>query len=198
MFEIKFNNKRNIKKDIKVNKSEKNINKKHTLIMTLILIYTIVGFFVAKKVNTFLILESVPLVCLLGIAYNGIDSLITYIKSERGFKNTCNLVDDLEKLNIKTTANNLLNSVIIEQSKTTIKETQDEEEITEEIKRINDTYYLFLDNDYDIQGLLERDTIISTNDEKTKEKKYFVLEKEEINTLEDRVSKVKKLVKVKK
>ena len=48
MFEIKFNNKRNIKKDIKVNKSEKNINKKHKLIMTLNLIYTIVGFFVAK------------------------------------------------------------------------------------------------------------------------------------------------------
>ena len=193
---IEFNNNNNIKKDIKANKSNKNIEKKHTLVMASILLYTILGFIAGLKINLFWILESVPFVSLIGLAYNCIDSLIINIKSECGFKNTCNLVDNLKRNNIKTTADNLIDSVIIEQSRKTIKETQDEDKINEELEKINDTYFLFLDNNSDIQGILERNIVVLNNDKKTEDKKYFILEQNEINVLEDRVSKVKKLVKV--
>lgn len=199
MFEVRFNKEKNIKKDITANKKKKNINNKHTIIMSAILLYTIVGFLVGKYYNEFWILNSFPIVCFAGLTYNWIDTIVIYIKSEKGFKNTCNLVDELEKENIYTTASNLLNSVIIEKSKKTIKELQDDDnEKTYELEKTNDTYYLFLDNNSSIQGILERNINISNTDEESEDKQYFILEQEDICKLEDRVSKVKKLVKVKK
>lgn len=198
MFEIKLDDNNNIKKDIHSIKSNKNSERKNGIVMGILFVYTLISFIIANRFGIFWPLENVYIVCFAGLIYNSIDSLISYVKGERSYKKIRKLAEHLDKTNIKTTADEISNSVIIEKSKKLDKEIQDDKVTKKEREVTKDTYILFLDNDSNIQGLLEKDTTTYTQKDKIKNRQYYILEQEDIEQLEDRVTKVKKLVKTKK
>ncbi len=162
MFEIKLDDNNNIKKDIHSIKSNKNSERKNGIVMGILFVYTLISFIIANRFGIFWPLENVYIVCFAGLIYNSIDSLISYVKGERSYKKIRKLAEHLDKTNIKTTADEISNSVIIEKSKKLDKEIQDDKVTKKEREVTKDTYILFLDNDSNIQGLLEKDTTTYT------------------------------------
>lgn len=108
------------------------------------------------------------------------------------------IANSCEKNNIKTNSNNLSESIIIKQTNKELKETTDEGKITSKELVINDNYYLFLDNNEELCGILERNTVTKNNEESFDNTSYYLLENNDINKLENRVVKVKKLTKKQK
>lgn len=200
MFEINLERKKSIKKDIENKNYENRKMKNHNIIMTGILIYCIAAFLIAHKTGNFNLLFATPIVSGGSVIYLYLDTITSFAREAKAHNNIIKLSKELQKNNVKTSAYALSNSVIINQTSKVIKEKTDEDINYTDTEKINDTYYLFLDNDSKIQGLLERKTHTKSSNKEipnVNETKYYILEQNEIETLENRVSPVKKLVKVK-
>ena len=102
----------------------------------------------------------------------------------------------LSNHNIKTKAKELSESVLFERVSMLTETTIDEDLTTTKDDTQEDKCFVFLDQDSEVQGLLERTITIEQDKEKTIETKYYVLEEPELKEVRPRVEMTKKLVKV--
>lgn len=138
-----------------------------------------------------------------GIGYLTLETLFVTIKNKKitnnknkSLVNLENLTEQLSELNIKTNPNEIINSVIIEDlyKKTEEKRNDTEESVT--IKENFETVYLFLDENSNNCGLLEVENTTTFNDEEPVTlTDYYILEDEDLKEYNDKVVKVRKLIK---
>ena len=122
------------------------------------------------------------------VALESIIKLTNNTKRNKAKKNLDIIANSCRKNSLLTNSNNLSESIIIKQSNKESKVVTDEDSI------VSDNYYLFLDNNEQLSGILERKSSNSNNDETFDETSYYILENEDIKPLENRVLQVKKLV----
>lgn len=201
MYEVNFNEKTNIEEDIKaINKETRNSSYYIKVLLSLLVIVISVPLFL-KLFPTATILTKGLLVIAnaivatgLFMTIDGISQLITNIKKNKAKNNLKEITKVLSQNRINTNTKELSNSVILNNSKKTTIEISEDEEYTVNSEEIKDKYYLFLDKDSNIQGILERTT---KDEENNEDNKYYILEEQDIKPLEPKVTKVKKLVRTK-
>lgn len=120
--------------------------------------------------------------------------LVNTSKKNKAKNNLDLIVEGCKKYDIETNTNNLSESIIIKQSNKEMKEVVDEGKVNSKESIVNDSYYLFLDNNEEMCGILERQTINRDNDETFDNTNYYILEDEDIKPLEKRITSVKKLI----
>lgn len=120
--------------------------------------------------------------------------LVNTSKKNKAKNNLDLIVEGCKKYDIETNTNNLSESIIIKQSNKEMKEVVDEGKVNSKESIVNDSYYLFLDNNEEVCGILERQTINRDNDETFDNTNYYILEDEDIKPLEKRITPVKKLI----
>ena len=128
------------------------------------------------------------------LALESIIKLVNNTKRNKAKKNLDTIVNSCRKNNLLTSSNNLSESIIIKQSNKESKIVTDEDITTSKESIVNDNYYLFLDSNEQLSGILERKSSNSNNDETFDETSYYILENKDIKPLENRVLQVKKLV----
>ena len=128
------------------------------------------------------------------LALESIIKLVNNTKRNKAKKNLDTIVNSCRKNNLLTSSNNLSESIIIKQSNKESKIVTDEDITTSKESIVNDNYYLFLDSNEQLSGILERKSSNSNNDETFDETSYYILENVDIKPLETRVLQVNKLV----
>ena len=128
------------------------------------------------------------------LALESIIKLTNNTKRNKAKKNLDVIANSCRKNSLLTNSNNLSESIIIKQSNKESKVVTDEDITTSKESIVSDNYYLFLDNNEQLSGILERKSSNSNNDETFDETSYYILENEDIKPLENRVLQVKKLV----
>ena len=202
MFEFKFDNQENYKgmeQDIKSYNKKDNI----PFIGKVGIVSAFGGTFatLATTLNTSGIDPSISIAtgAIMGsvisaLALESIIKLVNNTKRNKAKKNLDTIVNSCRKDNLLTNSNNLSESIIIKQSNKESKIVTDEDITTSKESIVNDNYYLFLDSNEQLSGILERKSSNSNNDETFDETSYYILENEDIKPLENRVLQVKKLV----
>lgn len=202
MFEFKFDNQENYKgmeQDIKSYNKKDNIH----FIGKVGIVSAFGGTFatLATTLNTSGIDPSISIAtgAIMGsvisaLALESIIKLVNNTKRNKAKKNLDTIVNSCRKNNLLTNSNNLSESIIIKQSNKESKIVTDEDITTSKESIVNDNYYLFLDSNEQLSGILERKSSNSNNDETFDETSYYILENEDIKPLENRVLQVKKLV----
>lgn len=202
MFEFKFDNQENYKG---LEKDIQNYNRKDSIpYISKIGVSSVFGAALgtlATTLNTSSIDPAISIATgvvvgtiLSGTLFEAITKLVEKSKKNKA-KNSLEIIaDSCEKNNVKTNSDNLAKSIIIKQSSKEVKEVTDEGEVNSKESIVNDNYYLFLNNNEELCGILERETINKNNDETFNDINYYILENNDIKQLEDRVVQVKKLV----
>ena len=202
MFEFKFDNQENYKgmeQDIKSYNKKDNI----PFIGKVGIVSAFGGTFaiLATTLNTSGIDPSISIAtgAIMGsvisaLALESIIKLVNNTKRNKAKKNLDTIVNSCRKNNLLTNSNNLSESIIIKQSNKESKIVTDEDITTSKESIVNDNYYLFLDSNEQLSGILERKSSNSNNDETFDETSYYILENKDIKPLENRVLQVKKLV----
>lgn len=203
MYEVKFDENTNIEKDIKTIKKERKQFSYIKVLLAILVIVISVPLYL-KLVSTatilakglFLLVNFIVEAGLL-ITFDEISEYITNVKKNKARNNLKEITKVLSQNKINTNTKELENSVILNNNKkTTIEVSEDEDEIIN-IEEIIDKYYLFLDKDSNIQGILQREIATIDNESDDIDNKYYILEEQDIKTLEHKVTKVKKLVRTK-
>lgn len=201
MFEFDFEKKENykgIEKDIKDYNAKDNLPiiakiglssfLGSVLALCLINMYNITNLFV---ISGSIILFSV-------VSGNVIELTKKFIndyKKNNAIINLDTISDSCKKNNILVDAENISESIIIKQSNRELNVFNDDGKIDNKEVIVDDNYYLFLDNSNNINGILERIITENKNDEKENSNLYYLLEEDDIKSLENRTKLVKKLVK---
>lgn len=202
MFEVNFNENTNIEKNIKTIKKEGKSNSYIKLLISSIILVISMTFFLKVSLTNTLLAKGMIIIVNALIATGAymcceiIDNIICNIRKNKAKKNLKEISNILAQNKINTNTKELANSVILNNSKKTTIEVSEDKEYTINSEEIKDKYYLFLDKDSNIQGILERTTTVK-KEENLKDNKYYILEEPDIKTLEPKVTKVKKLVKTK-
>ena len=203
MYEVNFDENTNIEKDIKTIKKERKQFSYIKVLLAILVIVISVPLYL-KLVSTatilakglFLLVNFIVEAGLL-ITFDEISEYITNVKKNKARNNLKEITKVLSQNKINTNTKELENSVILNNNKkTTIEVSEDEDEIIN-IEEIIDKYYLFLDKDSNIQGILQREITTIDNESDDIDNKYYILEEQDIKTLEHKVTKVKKLVRTK-
>lgn len=201
MFEFNFDNKENYKG---LEKDIKNYNKKDNIPSILKLgLSSILGSALSiyllnmyNITNLFIMFGSIVSSSLVfGTIIELTNKLVNKYKKSNAKNNMNVIIDSCKKNNIITNCESVSKSVIIKQSNKKIEEVSDDGVLSLKEDNTYDNYYLFLDNNENLNGILERKTLTKNNDEVMDNTSYYILENEDISLLEDRTKLVKKLVK---
>lgn len=207
MFEIKFDDEKiNLEKSIenskkKTFKSKFFLTKKLMyLLLTVIAIhtFTLVWPFNGSVIN---IIKNVSTaVGGIGIFNYFVNSyhLLRNIKTKKEKEKAKSVLDDVSKVlnknNVNTNSRELSNSVILKNSVVSFEEKSEDGIVNYYEENVFDNYYFFLDKNNNTAGLLEKNIENISNDQTSFERKFYVLEDEDISRLEHKVVKTKKLV----
>lgn len=185
----------NIKKCLKI-KEKLNIRQKlRGMLLSLIVIYQIFLFILAKKLNNPSLLDSNLIVPILVVSITSLDTYICNKKLSNTTTKLSNLLSDLENHNIKTSLKNLSNSILYkEKTKTNYKIPKDNK-FDQVDQKIVDNYILFKDTNSTTKGLLERNILEVTNYKEEKNTTlHYVLEEKEVEYVETQINTPKKLI----
>lgn len=203
MYEVNFDEIINIEKDIKNIKNPKKSNLIIKVLATNIVII-VSSCILAKFIPVGTLLEKgmfVLISSLIGTGtYMAIDifeTIMNNIKKNKAKNQLRNVTNVLSQNKIDTNIKELTNSVIINNNKKVIIETSEDEIKNINIEEVNDKYCLFLDNDSQIQGILQRKTKTKNNEAISEDNNYYVLEELDLESFYPKVTEVKKLVKKK-
>lgn len=201
MIEIKLDGATNLEEEIIV--SSKKYKKIYRFNLSTILSISIITIIINPSFLKYSILDKlISLLFILGASccinsmYNIITEFIYVSKNTKSMNKLKKIVKCLSYNNINTNTNELSNSVIIKKEAKTIKEVTDDGKYETIEDTTEDKYYLYLDNNSNIQGILEhKNTTVENFDLTDEDVKYYILEQKELKELENKVTKVKKLVK---
>lgn len=202
MFEFKFDNQENYKG---IEKDIQNYNKKDNIpFISKVGVCSVFGATLgalATTLNTSGINPAISIATgvvagtiLSGTLFELVTKMVNTSKRNKAKNNLEVIVNGCEKNDVKTNTDNLSESIIIKQSNKEMKEVIDEGEVNSRESIINDNYYLFLNENEELCGILERQTINKNNDETFDNTCYYILEDTDIEPLEKRVTPVKKLI----
>lgn len=202
MFEFKFDNQENYKG---IEKDIQNYNKKDNIpFISKVGVCSVFGATLgalATTLNTsginpaFSIATGVVAGTILsGTLFELVTKMVNTSKRNKAKNNLELIVNGCEKNDVKTNTDNLSESIIIKQSNKEMKEVIDEGKVNSSESIINDNYYLFLNENEELCGILERQTINKNNDETFDNTCYYILEDTDIEPLEKRITPVKKLI----
>ena len=207
MFEVNFDENIELEKNINNSKNNPKSIKKYGVSMLInslvVMIATFVNLMVGYNIMPIaIILRSLSLVvagagihCFVVNAIKIIKTQIAKNRKKESLKKLDNVSEKLNINSINTNSKELTNSVIIENSYTDIKEVNEDGIVTVDEKITKDKFFLFLDNDSNTCGMLEQKIETTKNDETNSELKYYILEKEDLEKIENKVVRVRKLVK---
>lgn len=202
MFEFKFDNQENYKG---IEKDIQNYNKKDNIpFISKVGVCSVFGATLgalATTLNTSGINPAISIATgvvagtiLSGTLFELVTKMVNTSKRNKAKNNLELIVNGCEKNDVKTNTDNLSESIIIKQSNKEMKEVIDEGEVNSRESIINDNYYLFLNENEELCGILERQTINKNNDETFDNTCYYILEDTDIEPLEKRITPVKKLI----
>lgn len=202
MFEFKFDNQENYKG---IEKNIQNYNKKDNIpFISKVGVCSVFGATLgalATTLNTSGINPAISIATgvvagtiLSGTLFELVTKMVNTSKRNKAKNNLEVIVNGCEKNDVKTNTDNLSESIIIKQSNKEMKEVIDEGEVNSRESIINDNYYLFLNENEELCGILERQTINKNNDETFDNTCYYILEDTDIDPLEKRITPVKKLI----
>lgn len=202
MFEFKFDNQENYKG---IEKDIQNYNKKDNIpFISKVGVCSVFGATLgalATTLNTSGINPAISIATgvvagtiLSGTLFELVTKMVNTSKRNKAKNNLELIVNGCEKNDVKTNTDNLSESIIIKQSNKEMKEVIDEGEVNSRESIINDNYYLFLNENEELCGILERQTINKNNDETFDNTCYYILEDTDIKPLEKRITPVKKLI----
>lgn len=202
MFEFKFDNQENYKG---IEKNIQNYNKKDNIpFISKVGVCSVFGATLgalATTLNTSGINPAISIATgvvagtiLSGTLFELVTKMINTSKRNKAKNNLELIVNGCEKNDVKTNTDNLSESIIIKQSNKEMKEVIDEGKVNSRESIINDNYYLFLNENEELCGILERQTINKNNDETFDNTCYYILEDTDIELLEKRITPVKKLI----
>lgn len=202
MFEFKFDNQENYKG---IEKDIQNYNKKDNIpFISKVGVCSVFGATLgalATTLNTSGINPAISIATgvvvgtiLSGTLFELVIKMVNTSKRNKAKNNLELIVNGCEKNDVKTNTDNLSESIIIKQSNKEMKEVIDEGKVNSSESIINDNYYLFLNENEELCGILERQTINKNNDETFDNTCYYILEDTDIEPLEKRITPVKKLI----
>ena len=202
MFEFKFDNQENYKG---IEKDIQNYNKKDNIpFISKVGVCSVFGATLgalATTLNTSGINPAISIATgvvagtvLSGTLFELVTKMVNISKRNKAKNNLELIVNGCEKNDVKTNTDNLSESIIIKQSNKEMKEVIDEGEVNSRESIINDNYYLFLNENEELCGILERQTINKNNNETFDNTCYYILEDTDIEPLEKRITPVKKLI----
>lgn len=202
MFEFKFDNQENYKG---IEKDIQNYNKKDNIpFISKVGVCSVFGATLgalATTLNTSGINPAISIATgvvagtiLSGTLFELVTKMVNTSKRNKAKNNLELIVNGCEKNDVKTNTDNLSESIIIKQSNKEMKEVIDEGKVNSSESIINDNYYLFLNENEELCGILERQTINKNNDETFDNTCYYILEDTDIEPLEKRITPVKKLI----
>lgn len=201
MFEFNFEKKENYKG---IEKDIKDYNTKDNLpIIAKIGLSSLLGSVLAlclinmyNITNLFVISGSIILFSVVsGSTIELTKKFINDYKKNNAIINLDTISDSCKKNNILVDAENISESIIIKQSNRELNVFNDDGKIDNNEVIVDDNYYLFLDNSNNLNGILERKITENKNGEKENSNLYYLLEEDDIKSLENRTKLVKKLVK---
>jgi len=207
MFEVNFNNNVNIEKCIKDNKKSKKSMKKPIENIVIGLLWAALGFVASSLLfvgsNTIIQVFKIIsyLISGMGLGVSGVafKDLVSNIISNSNKKKASNeltdVVEVLGEKNINTNVDDLTKSVVFENIVSNSNQRSEDGEVSFNKEVTNDKYYLFLNENSDICGLLERNTEKTIDDQTSYDKKFYVLENDDINKVKNKVAKTRKLIK---
>lgn len=127
-------------------------------------------------------------------SYHLIDNLNNKNKKEKAKFVLDDVSEFLKKNNVNTNSRELTNSAILKNSFVSFEEKNEDGIVNYYKEDVTDSYYFFLDRNNNTAGLLEKNIETISNDEKSFERKFYVLEDEDISRLDNKFVKTKKLV----
>lgn len=185
----------NIKKCLKIKEKLNTHQKLRGMLLSLVVIYQIFLFILAKKLNNPLLLDANIIAPILVVSITSLDAYICNKKLSNTTTKLSNLLSDLEKHNIKTSLKNLSNSTLYkEKTKTNYKIPKDNK-FDQVDQKIVDNYILFKDTNSTTKGILERNILEVTNYKEEKNTTlHYVLEEKEVEYVETQINTPKKLI----
>lgn len=185
----------NIKKYLKIKEKLNTHKKLRGMLLSLVVIYQIFLFILAKKLNNPSLLDANIIAPVLVVSITSLDTYICNKKLSNTTTKLSNLLSDLEKHNIKTSLKNLSNSTLYkEKTKTNYKIPKDNK-IDQVDQKIVDNYILFKDTNSTTKGILERNILEVTNYKEEKNTTlHYVLEEKEVEYVETQINTPKKLI----
>lgn len=203
MFEVNFNNDKDLEREIK----NYNIKKKELNVYKILKVFfaTMAVFFILTYDDTIynmfknftVIFPASILVTAFYTVMEVFNDMANDFAKRKSNKSLNDVVNKLSNNKVKTNTNKLSNSVIIKKTNSTrVVTNNDNIKNVSKTKTIN-KYYLFLDDNSNLQGLLERKQIVRSNDNNEENLNYYILENNDLNELSNKVKKVKKLVRTK-
>ncbi len=185
----------NIKKYLKIKEKLNTHKKLRGMLLSLVVIYQIFLFILAKKLNNPLLLDANVIAPILVVSITSLDTYICNKKLSNTTTKLSNLLSDLEKHNIKTSLKNLSNSTLYkEKTKTNYKIPKDNK-FDQVDQKIVDNYILFKDTNSTTKGILERNILEVTNYKEEKNTTlHYVLEEKEVEYVETQINTPKKLI----
>lgn len=185
----------NIKKCLKIKEKLNTRQKLRGMLLSLVVIYQIFLFILAKKLNNPSLLDSNVIVPVLVVSITSLDAYICNKKLSNTTTKLSNLLSDLEKHNIKTSLKNLSNGTLYkEKTKTNYKIPKDNK-FDQVDQKIVDNYILFKDTNSTTKGILERNILEVTNYKEEKNTTlHYVLEEKEVEYVETQINTPKKLI----
>ena len=185
----------NIKKCLKIKEKLNTHKKLRGMLLSLVVIYQIFLFILAKKLNNPLLLDANVIAPILVVSITSLDTYICNKKLSNTTTKLSNLLSDLEKHNIKTSLKNLSNSTLYkEKTKTNYKIPKDNK-FDQVDQKIVDNYILFKDTNSTTKGILERNILEVTNYKEEKNTTlHYVLEEKEVEYVETQINTPKKLI----
>lgn len=182
MFNIDLKTKRNIDKYINIANKRQAGDFNDEYFLKIIVFWILLG--IIPSAIGIILMETLPLVLLLPIV-TFFGSIVLFInemrllnRNKKNDKKLNSVIEALETSNIKTNLKNLSKSIVLENVMINDNVPDD--------RLISNNCYIFKDNDGNLQGLLEDDSM--------KEKQYYTLEKEEVKRVVESSAKAKKLI----
>lgn len=185
----------NIKKCLKIKEKLNTHQKLRGMLLSLVVIYQIFLFILAKKLNNPSLLDANVIAPVLVVSITSLDTYICNKKLSNTTTKLSNLLSDLEKHNIKTSLKNLSNSTLYKEKNKANYKIPKDNKFDQVDQKIVDNYILFKDTNSTTKGILERNILEVTNYKEEKNTTlHYVLEEKEVEYVETQINTPKKLI----
>lgn len=185
----------NIKKCLKIKEKLNTHQKLRGMLLSLVVIYQIFLFILAKKLNNPSLLDANVIAPILVVSITSLDTYICNKKLSNTTTKLSNLLSDLEKHNIKTSLKNLSNSTLYKEKNKANYKIPKDNKFDQVDQKIVDNYILFKDTNSTTKGILERNILEVTNYKEEKNTTlHYVLEEKEVEYVETQINTPKKLI----
>lgn len=185
----------NIKKCLKIKEKLNTHQKLRGMLLSLVVVYQIFLFILAKKLNNPSLLDANVIAPILVVSITSLDTYICNKKLSNTTTKLSNLLSDLEKHNIKTSLKNLSNSTLYKEKNKANYKIPKDNKFDQVDQKIVDNYILFKDTNSTTKGILERNILEVTNYKEEKNTTlHYVLEEKEVEYVETQINTPKKLI----